>query len=74
MAKHKRAKHSDRAKRRQKKKENRVASFFSQSGVTYGREVGVRFGDGQQPRSARVDFKICRAWGTDIVECDEHAH
>ena len=23
---------------------------------------------------ARVDFKVCRAWGTDIVECDEDAH
>ena len=21
-----------------------------------------------------MDFKVCRAWGTDIVECDEHAH
>ena len=43
--------------------------------MTYGREVIVRFGDGQPgPRLARVDFKVCRAWGTDIVECDEHAH
>ncbi len=43
--------------------------------MTYGREVTVRFGDGQPgPRWARMDFKVCRAWGTDIVECDEHAH
>ena len=74
VAKHKLAAHTDRAQRFQKKKENRVASFLSESGVTYGREVVVRFGDGQLPRLARVDFKVCRAWGTDIVECDEHAH
>ena len=42
--------------------------------MTYGREVTVRFDDGQLPRSARMDFKVCRAWGADIVECDEHAH
>ena len=72
---HQRRVHTDdRAKLYQKKKENRLAQFFSESGVTYGREVTVRFDDGQLPRSARMDFKVCRAWGADIVECDEHAH
>ncbi len=45
--------------------------------MTYGREVTVRFGDhARHPgaHSARVDFKVCRAWGADIVECDEEQH
>ena len=60
-----------------KQKEEKVARFLSESGVTYGREATVRFGDhARHPgaHSARVDFKVCRAWGIDIVECDEHAH
>ncbi len=75
VARHKRGAHTDRAQRFQKQKENRVAHFLVKSGVTYGREVTVRFGDSQPgPLLARVDFKVCRAWGTDIVECDEHGH
>ncbi len=67
--------HSTRGQRRQRKKENRVAKFLSESNVTYGREVTVRFGDDEPgPRWARMDFKVCRTWGIDIVECDEHAH
>ena len=60
-----------------KQKEEDIARFLSESGVTCAREVTVRFGDDalyRRPQSARMDFKVCHSWGIDIVECDEHAH
>jgi len=74
LAGHKRAIHTARGQQRQKKKEERVARFLTESGVTFEREVVVNFCGEAARRHARVDFTIYREWGTDIVECDEEQH
>ena len=74
LANHKRSIHTTRGQQRQKKKEERVARFLTESGVTYEREVVVNFCKEAERRLARVDFTIYREWGTDILECDEDQH
>ena len=74
LDKHKRCMHTARGQQRQKKKEERVARFLTDSGVTYEREVVVNFCGEAERRLARVDFTVYRTWGTDVVECDEEQH
>ena len=69
-----RALHTTRGQQRQKKKEERVARFLVASGVTFERELVVNFCGEAERRLARVDFTIYRAWGTNIVKCDEEQH
>ena len=73
LAGHKRI-HTARGQQRQKKKEERVARFLTESGVTFEREVVVNFCGEAERRHARVDFTVYREWGTDVVECDEEQH
>ena len=74
LNRHKRAIHTARGQQRHKRKEERVARFLVDSGVTFEREVVVNFCGEVERRHARVDFTIYRDWGTDIVECDEAQH
>jgi hypothetical protein len=74
LGRHRRYIHTTRGQQRQKKKEERVARFLTDSGVIFDREVVVNFCGEAERRLARVDFTIYREWGTDIVECDEEQH
>ncbi len=74
LAQHRRAIHTARGQQRQKKNEERVTRFLTESGITFEREVVVNFCGEAERRHARVDFTIYREWGTDIVECDEDQH
>ena len=62
LAKHKRAIHTARGQQRQKKKEECVARFLTESGITFEREVVVNFCGEAERRHARVDFTIYREW------------
>ena len=51
-----------------------MAKALAKAGVTFDREVYVRFSGEADRRSARVDFVINREWGSVLLEVDEHAH
>ena len=74
LARHKGAIHTARGQQRQKKKEECVARFLTDAGITFEREVVVNFCGEAERRHARVDFTIYKDWGTDIIECDEEQH
>jgi hypothetical protein len=51
-----------------------VAKALIKAGVTFDREVIVQFCGQANKTYARVDFVIYRAWGTVLLEVDEHQH
>jgi hypothetical protein len=71
---HKQALHTERGQQRQKKREEQVAKALVAAGVTFEREVTVQFCGQATMSYARVDFVIYRAWGTVLLEVDEHQH
>jgi hypothetical protein len=74
LKRHKLAIHTARGQQRQKKKEERVARYLTDAGITFEREVTISFCGEVERRFARVDFTIYREWGTDILEVDEDQH
>ena len=63
LAYHVRAAHTEQGSRRQKKREEQVAKFLASAGVTFDREVTVRFCGEANKTLARVDFIVYRELG-----------
>ncbi|CAE7506071.1 Znf771 [Symbiodinium sp. KB8] len=77
--------HTERGQQRQKKREETVARFLTQSSYSFEREARVEFcsardapcpGESRPVNTslARLDFVLYRPWGVCVVEVDEKQH
>ncbi|CAE7938669.1 Znf787, partial [Symbiodinium sp. KB8] len=77
--------HTERGQQRQKKREETVARFLTQSSYSFEREARVEFcsardapcpGESRSVNTslARLDFVLYRPWGVCVIEVDESQH
>jgi hypothetical protein len=74
LQRHDRRHHTDEGQQRQKRKEEALARFLRAAGTAFEREPRIGFcGEGNK-KFAKPDFVLYTAYGTAIVELDEHQH
>ena len=66
--------HTERGLAWRKQREEEVATFLHEAGLTFNREERVVFSTDGRTNWARIDFVICRDWGQVLLEVDEYQH
>ena len=74
LNRHHKCLHTERGLAWRKRREEEVATFLHEAGLTFNREQRVVFSTEGRANSARIDFVICRDWGQVLLEVDEYQH